>query len=229
MKEKQIKSRKRVEEHGEVFTNEREVNAMLDLVKTESERIESRFLEPACGNGNFLSAVLERKLNTVKKQYERNKSDYEKYAVLAVSSLYGVDILADNVQECRVRLFEQWDKVYTAICKDEVHDDCREAVIYILSHNILCGNALTMLQNNGEPIIFAQWDLVIGTQMKRRDYRLDNLVRHNADNEEKYLQLPLDGMDSDLEYDEKEHIWVPAPIKEYELTNYWEVQYAAET
>lgn len=100
MAEKQVKSRQRVADHGEVFTAEREVKAMCDLVKSETERIESRFLEPACGNGNFLAEVLRRKLAVVKSRYGKNPSDYERYSVLAVTSIYGVDILADNAQEC---------------------------------------------------------------------------------------------------------------------------------
>ena len=110
MAEMQVKSKKRVVDHGEVFTAEREVKAMCDLVKQETERIESRFLEPACGNGNFLAEVLSRKLVVVKKRYGKSCSEYEKYAVLAVSSLYGVDILEDNVAECRERLYAIWER-----------------------------------------------------------------------------------------------------------------------
>jgi len=82
----QVKSKERVADHGEVFTAEREVNAMLDLVKHETERIESRFLEPACGTGNFLLEILSRKLSVVKANYRKSKSEYERYALLAVSS-----------------------------------------------------------------------------------------------------------------------------------------------
>ena len=110
----QVKSKKRVADHGEVFTAEREVNAMLDLVKQETERIDSRFLEPACGDGNFLAEILRRKLAVVLRQYGKSPADYEKYAVLAASSIYGVDILQDNVEACRARLFEIWDAQYTA-------------------------------------------------------------------------------------------------------------------
>ena len=99
----QVKSKQRVEEHGEVFTNDREVNAMLDLVKQETERIDSRFLEPACGDGNFLAEVLRRKLEVVGKRYGRSQLEYERYAFVAVSSIYGVDILQDNVEDCRER------------------------------------------------------------------------------------------------------------------------------
>ena len=104
MDKKQIKTRERVRNHGEVFTAEREVKAMCDLVKDETERIDSRFLEPACGDGNFLAEILERKLNVVKKRYSKSKTDYEKNAFIAISSLYGVDILIDNVFKCRDRL-----------------------------------------------------------------------------------------------------------------------------
>lgn len=113
----QIKSRQRVTEHGEVFTAEREVKAMCDLVKQETERIDSRFLEPACGTGNFLTEILARKLAVVKSEYGRSPLEYEKYSLLAVSSLYGVDIMADNVETCRERLFKQWDKQYRSVCK----------------------------------------------------------------------------------------------------------------
>lgn len=111
----QIKSKKRVSDYGEVFTAEREVKAMCDLVKDETERIESRFLEPACGNGNFLAEVLERKLSVVKKRYGKSPSDYERYSVLAITSIYGVDIMEDNAQECRERLFQIWDQAYTKV------------------------------------------------------------------------------------------------------------------
>ena len=102
----QIKSKKRVQERGEVFTNEREVKAMCDLVKDETERIESRFLEPACGDGNFLAEIVTRKLAVVSKRYGKSETDWEKYSVLAMSSVYGVDIMQDNAQECRARLFK---------------------------------------------------------------------------------------------------------------------------
>src|SRR5256712_7360101 len=103
--DKQVVSKQRVSDHGEVLTGKREVNAMLDLVRGETERIESRFLEPACGNGNFLTAILERKLEVVERRYGKSQVEYERYAVLAVSSIYGVDILEDNIQQCRHRLF----------------------------------------------------------------------------------------------------------------------------
>ena len=223
MAKEQIKSKERVADHGEVFTNEREVNAMLDLVKDETERIESRFLEPACGDGNFLIEILRRKLTVVKKQYGRNRSDYEKYSVLAISSIYGVDILEDNAAECKKRLFDEWNLLYSKQCGTEANDECREAAKYILEHNILCGDALTMLRNDGTPIIFAQWDLVSGNKIKRRDYRLDQMMRGTED--QTFVEMFLD----DWEFDEETNAWIPSPIAEYPLMNYWEVQNGAES
>ena len=180
--EKQIKSKKRVADHGEVFTAEREVNAMLDLVKQETERIDSRFLEPACGDGNFLAEILRRKLAEVRRKYRKSPFDYEKNAVLAISSVYGVDLMMDNVEACRERLFKIWDKEYKAVCKKETNDQTREAVRFILSRNIVCGNALTLMcvDENGvdtaEPIVFSEWAFITGTQMQRKDYTFDELV-----------------------------------------------------
>lgn len=216
MAEQQVKSKKRVTDHGEVFTAEREVKAMCDLVKQETERIESRFLEPACGNGNFLAEVLSRKLAVVKKRYGKSPTDYEKYSVLAVTSIYGVELLADNAAECRERLFFLWDKAYTANNKKLTNDRCREAVRYILEKNILCGDALTMLQADGAPIIFAEWSLVTGSLLKRRDFRLDQLLTGH----ERQMTLDMQGW----EYDEEIDAFIPAPIQEYPLTDYRNVQ-----
>lgn len=160
MAKKQIKSKQRVADYGEVYTNDREVKAMCDLVKDETERIDSRFLEPACGNGNFLAEILTRKLGVCKRKYKRSPLDYEKYSVLAASSIYGVDILQDNVLDCRRRMFTIWDKQYKAVCKSMCNEQTKEAVKFIFSRNIVCGNALTLMtvDENGNdtdiPIVF---------------------------------------------------------------------------
>lgn len=216
MAEKQVKSKERVANHGEVFTGEREVKAMCDLVKQETERIESRFLEPACGNGNFLAEVLRRKLEVVKHRYGKSPFDYERYSVLAMMSLYGVDILEDNTEECRQRLFKIWDQKYTASAKGQATEQCREAVRFILSKNILCGDALTMLQADGSPIIFVEWSLVTGSQVKRRDFRLDELL--NGHEKQRTIFM------SDWEYDDEVQAFIPSPIQEYPLTDYRRVQ-----
>lgn len=186
-KNKQIKSRKRVVDHGEVFTNEREVKAMCDLVNDETQRIDSRFLEPACGDGNFLAEILDRKLAVVKKKYKRSVMDFEKNSLLAVSSLYGVDIMMDNVLQCRERLFKIWDKQYKAVCKKECSDDMRDSIRFILSKNIVCGNALTLheVDENGndtsEPILFSEWGFVTGPQLSRSEYTFDEILKQNED------------------------------------------------
>ena len=184
-KPKQTKSKERVRAHGEVFTAEREVRAMCDLVKDETERIDSRFLEPACGDGNFLAEILMRKLAVVKRKYGRSHLDYEKNAVLAASSIYGVDILIDNVLACRARMFAIWDKEYKAVCKKDCNNQTREAVKFILSRNIVCGNALTLkcvddnANDTDEPIIFSEWAFVTGSNLQRSDYTFAELLAQN--------------------------------------------------
>ena len=223
MPEKQVKSKQRVADHGEVFTAEREVNAMLDLVKQETERIESRFLEPACGEGAFLTEILRRKLAVVKKRYGKSPFDYERYAVLAVSSIYGVDILADNAEVCRSNLFDIWNREYTENAKSQANDDCRKIVRFILKKNILCGDALTMLQADGSPIIFAEWSMVTDSCIKRRDYALDELLSINALQKssliERRLMRAYPGMHS-KRFDEELKAYIPAPVREFPPTDY---------
>lgn len=183
MKE-QIKSKQRVADHGEVFTSEREVKAMCDLVKQETERIDSRFLEPACGDGNFLAEILSRKLNVVKNKYKKSPLDYEKNAVLAAASIYGVDILLDNVIACRNRMFDIWDKEYRKVCKKECSEETRETIRFIFSRNIVCGNALSLrcVDENGkdtkDPIVFSEWSFITGFNLQRKDYTFDELLNN---------------------------------------------------
>ncbi len=181
----QIKSKKRVSERGEVFTAEREVNAMLDLVASECLRPDSRFLEPACGDGNFLSAILQRKLSELRRKYKVSPRDYERQAIVAIGSLYGVDIMNDNVLACRARLFSIWDTAYTDICKEEASDEARQAARFIIGRNIVNGNALTLMcvdaqgDDTSAPIVFSEWSLINGTQMQRSDYTMADLLLYN--------------------------------------------------
>jgi len=206
----QVKCKTRVADHGEVFTAEREVNAMLDLVKHETERIESRFLEPACGSGNFLVEVLQRKLEVVKSRYKKNQIDYERYVVIAVSSIYGIDLLEDNVEECRCRLYDLFDEQYTQLYKNRSQDACRESVRFILDHNIIQGDALTFMRadKEDEPIIFSEWSPVNSVMIKRRDYSFE--ILHNT-------QF---GSDAGLFSDMGEEAFVPDPVKEYPITHF---------
>lgn len=154
----------------------------------------SRNIEPACGTGNFLTEILARKLSVVKSEYGRSPLEYEKYSLLAVSSLYGVDIMADNVETCRERLFKQWDKQYKSVCKKECNDDTRKSVRFILSRNIVCGNALTLkcvdenCNDTEQDIVFSEWAFVFGSNIQRSDYSFDELVNGNK---EKASQLTL--------------------------------------
>ena len=218
----QVKSKKRVTDHGEVFTNPREVSAMLDLVKQETERIDSRFLEPACGTGNFLVEILRRKLTIVTKKYKKSPAEWEKYAILALTSLYGVELLEDNVIDCRQRLFDIFMENYNTHCKAEVHSDCVEAGRYILERNILCGDALSLKQANGDPIIFSEWALVSGNLIKRRDFRLDELIAGNTPTPTLFMGQENGGW----HYDEEVKAFIPNPIREFPLCDYREVQYA---
>ncbi len=188
----QINSKQRVTNYGEVYTGEREVNAMLDLVKAETERVDSRFLEPACGDGNFVIEILRRKLVAAKKLAipPRKKKPvplaFERQSVIAISSIYGVDILFDNVCKCRDRLYELWNKEYNSICKRETTEEVRAAVRFIIKKNIVCGNALTMkiVDSQGEdtdkPIVFSEWSFIGEFTMQRQDFRFDKLLAGNC-------------------------------------------------
>ena len=233
MNSSQIKSKERVSERGEVFTAEREVKAMCDLVKDECERIDSRFLEPACGDGNFLAEILHRKLEVVKKKYKKSTYEYEQNSVLAITSIYGVDIMMDNVLACRERMFEIWNKEYTANCKADANDETREAVKYILSLNIVLGNALSMMcvDENGEDIpekgiVFPEWSIVSGAMVKRRDFRLDVLLRENTKETIDDIQMTLGWFDDDdrcseyWDFDPIEKAYIPKPIQEFAPIHY---------
>jgi hypothetical protein len=175
--EKQVVSKQRVADHGEVYTAKREVNAMLDLVKEETERIDSRFLEPACGNGNFLVEILNRKMEAVLRRHAKNRFEYDLASAQAVSSMYGVELLPDNVETCRSRLFDQYLNTYRKHNSDEVSPDLERCIRFLLKKNILCGDALTMLQQDGEPITFCEWTPIAGSmQFSRRDFQFDFLV-----------------------------------------------------
>ena len=209
----QVVSKQRVADHGEVLTGRREVNAMLDLVKSETERIDSRFLEPACGTGNFLAAILERKLRVVETRYGKSQLEFERYAILAVSSVYGIDILDDNVQQCRQRLFGIFDLNYLRLFKGHSSDDCRESVRYILERNIIHGDALSLktVGDNPKPIVFSEWSPVNGSMLKRRDFTFHGLLAHEA-----IKAMPLF---SDLGAD----VFIPTPEKEYPPTHFLKV------
>jgi hypothetical protein len=175
-----VKSRQRVADHGEVFTPAWMVEAMLDLVKGETERIDSRFLEPACGSGNFLVRVLQRKLAAVELKF--GKSDFERrhYALLALMCTYGIELLADNIAECRANMLE----ILADYLNLEELDDLYRSAHYVLSQNLVHGDALTMRASDGQPITFAEWGYLGKGKFQRRDFHFDILTHMSAFGEE---------------------------------------------
>jgi len=190
----QVRSRQRVIDHGEVFTPRWMVDDMLDLVKDESERIDSRFLEPACGSGNFLVPVLERKLGTVRERYGKSDFENSRFALLALMSIYGIELLEDNTVECRANLLETFT-TYLKVDKTEA--------IYLAAHNVLevnivQGDALTMQNPDGLPILFPEWAYLGKGRFQRRDFRFDALT-----------QMSLFGEGTIFESLESHEIFVP--------------------
>ena len=167
-----VKSRKRVADHGEVFTPAWMVEAMLDLVKDETERIDARFLEPACGSGNFISRFLQRKLAAVELKYGRSDFERCQYGLLGLMCVYGTELLANNVAECwsdALDIFAEYTPVGEA-------DDPYRAASHVLRSNILHGDTLSMRSRGGEPIAFAKWGYLGRGKYQRRDFRLDVLT-----------------------------------------------------
>lgn len=186
-----IKSRKRVAEHGEVFTPPWLVETMLDLVADETDRIDARFLEPACGSGNFLVRVLQRKLAAVEVKF--GKSDFEKkqYALLGLMCVYGVELLADNISECRANLMEVFCEYLGAVSSDDI----TYAASTVLSYNLIHGDALNMKKFDGHPIIFSEWGYLGRGKFQKRDFRLDVLTRTSELGSEDLLSAKLGSHD----------------------------------
>jgi hypothetical protein len=171
-----IRSKKRVADHGEVFTPAWLVDAMLDLVKGETERIDARFLEPACGSGNFLVGVLQRKLAAVEAKFAKSDFERKHYALVALMCAYGIELLPDNIAECRANMLE----ILGDYLKIDQADDCYRAASFVLAQNIVHGDALTMRAQDGAPITFAEWGYIGRGKFQRRDFRLDVLTGSSA-------------------------------------------------
>lgn len=171
-----IKSKQRVADHGEVFTPEWLVDAMLDLVKDETERLDSRLLEPACGSGNFLTKILKRKLATVEIKYAKSDFDRQHYAVLSMMCIYGIELLEDNIKECKVNLLE----IFAEYLNLQPEDSLYACADYVLTQNIVHGDALTMKDVMNKPITFAEWGYLGKGKFQRRDFRFDVLTGSSA-------------------------------------------------
>jgi hypothetical protein len=172
----QVRSKQRVADHGEVFTPAWMVEAMLDLVKDESERIDSRFLEPACGSGNFLVRVLQRKLAAVARKYGRSGFERQHYALLALMCTYGIELLADNIAECRANMLEIFADDLGLAEADALY----RAAAVVLALNIVHGDALKMRTHDDQPITFAEWGYLGRGKFQRRDFRLGDLAMSSA-------------------------------------------------
>ena len=224
MEEQQIKSRQRVAERGEVFTAEREVNAMLDLVKQETERIDSRFLEPACGTGNFLVEILRRKLEVIRRQYQKQLGELELQTTIALSSIYGVDIMKDNVEECCQRLLDIVCNWYAEVhpLQKAPSEKLKATWSYLLHRNILWGDALTLREpvdakatiiekQNARSITFSEWSF-IRDMVIRKDFHLAALVQAQS------ASVPF------VKNDQGGEVYLPPePIKEYRPIHYLKI------
>lgn len=182
-----MRSKQRVIDHGEVFTPDWMVEAMLDLVKNEAERIDARFLEPACGSGNFLVRVVQRKLAAVELKFGSSEFEKRHYALLGLMCTYGIELLDDNIAECRDNLLT----IFAEYLDLAVGDDFQVAAAYVLSQNLIHGDALTMRTIDGEAIVFAEWGYLGKGRYQRRDFRLDVLTQSSAFSQEGTLFAEL--------------------------------------
>ena len=187
---------------------------MLNLVQQETERIDSRFLEPACGTGNFLAEILERKLRVVDRRYRRSQIEYERYALLAVACIYGIDLLEDNVAECRRRLLAIVEKH----CRTLFNEDFLRAIRFVIERNIIHGDALSLQTVGDKPrhIVFSEWSLVNGSMVKRRDFEFHELLS--------FAGMKGQPLFSDL----GEEAFFPEPVRDYPLTHYLKLADATE-
>lgn len=201
------KSKDRIRDHGEVFTPDFIVNDMLDLVYQETQRIESRFLEPACGDGNFLASILSRKIAVVDKIYKKNQFDYEKNALLALSSVYGIDLLADNVSDAQKRLYDIISTHYIRLYKKNTTNNFLKSCEYILSKNIIQWNALSLRDDADRPLIFSERSFVDNVKIKKRDFIFEELIWTTE--EKTWL------FDTWLVSDRGDDVFIPIPIQDY--------------
>ncbi len=205
-----IRSSQRVADHGEVFTPEWMVKAMLDLVKPETEIIKTTFLEPACGSGNFLAEILQRKLAAVDRDHGRNEFERRHYALLGLMCIYGIELLADNIKECRENLLE----IFAEHLNLDEADELYIAASYVLSQNIVHGDARKMLTDDGQPLTFAEWGYLGKGKFQRRDFRLEKLTLAVSFKIEAPLLAAAESREKVLDLFKPARDYVPAAIGE---------------
>jgi len=207
----QIKSLQRVSSHGEVYTRQKEVVEMLGLFDHETTRIDSRFLEPACGNGNFLFEIMNRKLEIISDLHKKNSRAYERYVFIAASNLYGIDILLDNVYEAIDRIFELIKSNYQRDIK-KTNDTFLSCIKYLLSKNIVQGDALTYKSyKTGKPISLIEWNFINETKLLRREYLFSDLLAYQPIKENNLFSSMGD------------EAFIPPIIKEYKVVNFLDI------
>jgi hypothetical protein len=216
MKMSLIKSKERIRDHGEVFTPEFVVNDMLSLVNNEVERFDSKFLEPACGDGNFLAYILEMKLNLLSKKSKNNQVDFEKYAFISICNIYGIDILEDNVLVCKDRLFEVFKKIYTSKFKKNINTEFLDVVRFVIDCNILNGDALSLKRaDNDSYIVFPEWSFLPGNKVKRRDFVFKELADFTPNEDLMYSKREVSDLGS--------VVFSPMPIMDYPAVHYLKI------
>ena len=209
--QKQIKNRDRVTKFAEVNTSEKEVNNMLNLVSEETDRLESRFLESACGDGNFLIEILNRKMKVLVKNFKKNQYEFERNSIIVIGSLYGIDILIDNIVIARERLFKKFLSEYESLFREKTDKKFIDSIYFIIEKNLVQGNALTLKKvNSDKPILLSQWS-IIEDKVKRREYSFANLVS--------YSPFEEDSLFSDL----GEEVEIPKTENDYKLIKYNEI------
>ena len=209
--QKQIKNRDRVTKFAEVNTSEKEVNNMLNLVSEETDRLESRFLESACGDGNFLIEILNRKMKVLLKNFKKNQYEFERNSIIVIGSLYGIDILIDNIVIARERLFKKFLSEYKTLFREKTDKKFIDSIYFIIEKNLVQGNALTLKKvNSDKPILLSQWS-IIEDKVKRREYSFANLVS--------YSPFEEDSLFSDL----GEEVEIPKTENDYKLIKYNEI------
>lgn len=203
-----MENKKRIKDYGEVFTQKREVDSILNLVKNETLNLESRFLEPACGDGNFLVEILSRKISILNSRFKKDKIDFERNSIIALSSLYGIDILSDNIEKLNIRLLDIFIKNYQDNF-GEINPDFLKSIKYILKKNLKFGDALNYkIPNSDKFIVFSEWSMVDLDFIKRRDFTFKDIMAYK----------PIDG--PNLFSDLGDDAFIPTPIKDYPLKHY---------
>ena len=218
-----IKSKRRVQKHGEVFTPRWMINKMLNTpgIKEACESLDKTFLEPAAGEGAFLVEILKRKLSLVKEQYSSTLIQYENYSLFVLSTIYGIELLEDNAQLCVLNLFDTYMKSYTEILtkfEGNINIKVTTSAKTIITKNIVQGNFLTRLTPSGSKIRFVEWKAQTQLSSKKKiikvsrtDYTLDEIFEkidklpgESISSQDVYKQLNLFDLNNDDKKDLKE-------------------------